>query len=143
MGRDERPARERDKRPNRTNLSVIGRAVDLRGEALVLAPREVVALEDGLLPEHGAAPGADDLLGGGRRPHVLHLAGVHPCRASRGLPQPAAPLSIPRGVRAAPQVASRVRRRHRRGAGAGRRGGGAEVVEEDDGVGRGRRREGQ
>lgn len=36
----------------------------MRGESLVLAAREVVALEDGLLPEHGAAPAADDLLGG-------------------------------------------------------------------------------
>lgn len=61
----------------RPSLAVIGRAVDLRGEALVLAAREVVALEDGLLPQHGAAPAADDLLGGRGGPHVLHLPGVH------------------------------------------------------------------
>lgn len=62
----------------RADLAVVGRAVDLRREALVLASGEVVALEDGLLPEHGAAPGADDLLGGGGGGlRVLHLRGLH------------------------------------------------------------------
>jgi len=75
----------------RPSLAVIGRAVDLRGEALVLAAREVVALEDGLLPQHGAAPAADDLLGG-RLPGDLHRArreaavrrGAAAVRAARG-----------------------------------------------------------
>jgi hypothetical protein len=57
------------------DLAIVGRAIDLRGESPVLAPREMVALEDCLLSEHGTAPAADDLLG--RRLRVLHLCGLH------------------------------------------------------------------
>jgi hypothetical protein len=69
----------REQGGEQSHLSVIGRTVDVRGEALVLASGEVVALEDGLLPEHGAAPAADDLL-----PRGLHLARLHPDQPSSG-----------------------------------------------------------
>uniref|UniRef100_A0A0A9TZ33 Uncharacterized protein n=1 Tax=Arundo donax TaxID=35708 RepID=A0A0A9TZ33_ARUDO len=71
----------------------------------------MVALEDGLLPEHRAAPAADDQLGGRGRLHVLHLPDLHPRRRSDHL-QPSYPASE---FRAPPP-----RRRPRAGATAGR-----------------------
>jgi hypothetical protein len=75
------------------DLAIVGRAVDLRGESPVLAPREMVALEDCLLSEHGAAPAADDLLG--RRLRVLHLCGLHQRRQPQfdGLARARAPAA--------------------------------------------------
>lgn len=36
------------------NLAVVGCTIDLRGQAFVLASREVIALEDGLFPQYGS-----------------------------------------------------------------------------------------
>jgi hypothetical protein len=102
----------------------------------------MVALEDSLLSEHGAAPAADDLLG--RRLRGLHLCGLHQRRQPqfRGLARARAPAAAV----VEPVRGSRMARLRQRGgegnrAAERRRGG---VEEEgarggrEGGVGRGR-----
>lgn len=36
----------------RQNLAIVGSAIDMRGQAFVLAARKMIALENGLLAQH-------------------------------------------------------------------------------------------
>lgn len=51
-----RTEREGEREETRCYLSVIGRAINLGKEALILTTWKMVGLEDGLLPQHGSSP---------------------------------------------------------------------------------------